>query len=304
MPETSDNLRHDVEMILGAQPPNISKQAASRGLRYASPFLTQAGEPTLQIWDVQDGEFLLVHYSDEVEFWLHRGYRTLWVHWPGSSSLENALSYLLGPIMGLLLRLRGSVCLHASAVNIVDHAIVFVGSEGAGKSTTAAAFAQRGFPVLSDDIVALFEREERFHVRPAYRRINLWPDSVKLLYGSPEALPRITPGWEKRCLKLSEDGETRFEEHDLPIGAIYVLGGSAAKPGESVEAISQRTALITMVTNTYATNFLDTKQRAEEFAVLSRLVSAVPVRKINAQRGTLRVDQLCDVIQRDFISLK
>jgi hypothetical protein len=258
----------------------------------------------LQIWDVLDGEFLVLHYADEVEFWLHRGFETLWVHWPGSSSLENALSYLLGPIMGLLLRLRGSVCLHASAVNIVDHSIVFVGPEGAGKSTTAAAFAQRGFPVLSDDVVALFEREERFHVRPAYRRINLWPDSVKLLYGSPEALPRITPGWEKRCLKLSEDGETRFEEQELPIGAIYVLGVSTPSPNEGVEPISQKTAMMTLVANTYATTFLDAKQRAEEFAVLSRLVSAVPVRMINTQRGTLSVDQLCDVIQRDFISLK
>src|ERR1700730_12146581 len=59
------------------------------------------------------------------------------VHWPGNSSLENALSYLFGPIIGLLLLLRGAVCLHASAVSIGDRAIVFVGSEGAGESTSA-----------------------------------------------------------------------------------------------------------------------------------------------------------------------
>jgi len=168
----------------------------SRTVAEGSGVPTGLGVPgvvSLQIWDVQDGEFLLVRYSDEAEFWLNRDYRTLWTHWPGDSSLEDALTYLLGPIMGLLLRLRGVVCLHASVVSIGDRSIVFVGSEGAGKSTTAAAFAQQGFAVLSDDIVALVEREQQFHVLPAYRCVNLWPDSVKLLYGSEGALPQIRP---------------------------------------------------------------------------------------------------------------
>jgi hypothetical protein len=137
-------------------------------------------------------------------------------------------------------------------------------------------------------------------VLPAYTRVNLWPESVNLLYGSPEALPRILPDWEKRCLKLGEHGGARFENRALPIGAIYVLGDAAASAAENVESISQKTALVTLVANTYATNLLDSKQRAEEFAVLSRLVAEVPVRQINAKRGTLPVGELCDVIQRDF----
>ena len=257
----------------------------------------------MHIFDVQDGEFLLVRYSDGVEFWLDRGLRTLWAQWPNNSSLENVLGYLVGPIMGLLLRLRGTVCLHASAVSIRDRSIVFVGSEGAGKSTTAAAFAKQGYSVLSDDIVALAEREGKFHVLPAYRRVNLWPDSVKLLYGSPDALPQIMPDWEKRYLKLAEDHGTRFEERELPIGAIYILGNSTPSSTKIVGSISRKNAMMTLVTNTYATNFLAGKQRAEEFAVLGRLASVIPVRRINGERSTLRVDDLCEVIQRDFASI-
>jgi hypothetical protein len=52
-----------------------------------------------------------------------------------------------------------------------------------------------------------------------------------------------------------------------------------------LEIISQKTALIVLVENTYATNFLDAKQRAAEFEVLSRVVGTVPVRKINRERG-------------------
>jgi len=242
-------------------------------------------------------------YSDGVEFWLDRDLATLWAHWPTGSSLENTLSYLVGPILGLLLRLRGNVCLHASAVSIKDRAVIFVGCEGAGKSTTAAAFARRGYPVLSDDIVALVECGQEFQMLPAYPRVNLWPDSVKLLYGSPDALPQIMPDWDKRCLKLGEDGETRFEERALPIGVIYVLGNSTRDSANSVESISQKDALMILVGNTYATNFLDAKQRAEEFAVLSRLVAAVPIRQINARRDATGPQELCRVIQQDFASV-
>lgn len=293
---------HDVEINLGALPPHLSIND-NRTLRYASAFLTPAGESALQIWDVQNGEFLVLCYNSEAEFWLRRDFAALWAQWPASSSIENALSYLVGPIMGLLLRLRGAVCLHASAVNITDRAVVFVGSEGAGKSTTAAAFAKQGFPVLCDDIVALVERGQQFLVLPAYRRINLWPDSVKLLYGSPNALPQIIPNWEKRRLDLGE-GETRFEERALPIGAIYVLGDPTPNSAENFEAISQKIAMMTLVTNTYATNFLNAQQRAEEFAALSRVVTTVELRKINVDRGSLHVDQLCAVIREDFSSLK
>jgi hypothetical protein len=261
------------------------------------------GVPDLRIWDLGDGEFLRMLYSDGVEFWLDRALATLWVQWPTSSSLENTLSYLVGPIMGLLLRLRGIVCLHGSAVTINDRGVVFVGPEGAGKSTTAAAFATHGHAVVSDDIVGLTERGAEFQILPAYPRINLWPDSVKLLFGSPDALPMITGGWDKRCFKIGEVEGTKFEEWPLPLGAIYVLGQAADASGEGVEIISQKTALMMLVENTYATNFLDAKQRAKEFEVLSRVVTTVPVRKINRAREGAGVEEFCTAIQRNFASI-
>jgi hypothetical protein len=292
----------DVQIKLGSLPRRHSSNSELTK-RYASSYPGETGEPDLQIWDVDDGEFLHAVYSDGVEFWLDRDLATLWAQWPDASSLENTLSYLVGPILGLLLRLRGIVCLHASAVSIKDRAVAFVGCEGAGKSTTAAAFARRGYPVLSDDIVALVECGREFQMLPAYPRVNLWPDSVKLLYGSSDALPQIMPDWDKRCLKLGEAEGTKFEERPLPLGAIYVLGGAAGASGEGVEIISQKTALMMLVENTYATNFLDAKQRAKEFEVLSRVVATVPVRKINRGTEGAGVEEFCGAIQRNFASI-
>lgn len=292
----------DVEIYFGRLPARNSSNAVSK-LRYTSAYLSEDGEPALRIWEIDGGAFLRMCYFDGTEFWIDREVSTLWADWTDKSSLENTLSYLVGPVLGLLLRLRGVVCLHGSAVATGDRGIILVGTEGAGKSTTAAAFARQGFAVLSDDIAALVEREGIFEVLPAYPRVNLWPAAVELLYGAPDALPRIMTNWEKRCLVLGEQGAARFEERPLSIGAIYVFGEPSAESETCVELISQKDALMLLVANTYATNFLDAPQRAEEFMVLGRLVDAVPVRKVNPRRGALPIEKLCDEIRQDFVSM-
>jgi hypothetical protein len=292
----------DVKVKLGILPESDSSNGALK-LRYSSPRIYQAGEPDVQIWDVDNGEFLRVLYRDGIEFWLDRHLTTLWAYWPTGSSLQDTLSYLVGPILGLLLRLRGIVCLHASSVSINDRAVVFLGSEGAGKSTTAAALAQRGYAVLSDDIVALVEGRHEFQTLPAYPRVNLWPDSVSLLYGSPDALPAVSLGWDKRCLNLGEAEGTKFEERSLPLGVIYVLGESAGGSEKGVEVVSQKTALMILVANTYASNCLDATQRAKEFEILSRMVATVPVRKIVRGKSVAEVEPFCAAIQRDFAGI-
>ena len=132
------------------------------------------------------------------------------LRWPDSSTLEDAATYLLGPVLGFVLRLRGITCLHASAVAVGDRAIALMGPANAGKSTTAAGFSRMGFPVLADDIVALSEPDEILRVQPAYPQLRLWPESAAFLYGSADALPRLTPTWDKRALDLTQNG-CRFQ---------------------------------------------------------------------------------------------
>jgi hypothetical protein len=302
MPARSSNKSPDIKINLGLTPTGDPANSNCR-LRYASSYLDEVGEPALQVWVRGQAEFFHIRFSDGVEFWLDRDFSTLWGQWPENITLEYALGYLLGPVFGLLLRLRGVICLHASAVNINDRSVVFVGSEGAGKSTTAAAFARQGFCVLSDDIVGLAEHGHEFRTLAAAPRINLWPDSVEILYGSPEALPRITGGSDKRYLVLGENAEAKFEERALRLGAIYILGDGSAEDRRCVEEVTQKTALMLLVPNTYATNFLDAEQRAEEFAVLSRLVAAVPVRMINSRKDVVGPEEFCEIIRRDFAAL-
>jgi hypothetical protein len=184
-------------------------------------------------------------------------------------------------------------------VAVGARAIALVGLPGAGKSTTAAAFASAGFPVLSDDIVAMADKGAQFLVQPGYPRVNLWPDSVCRLFGSEDALPRITPTWEKRYLALGQNGHG-FASSPLPLGAIYVLDSrDETLTAPVIEEVSGQEAFMELVANTYVNYLLDQEMRRTEFDVLGRVVSEIPVRRVHPQPEPSAIFNLCEAIAGD-----
>jgi hypothetical protein len=237
-------------------------------------------------------------YSNGMQFWLDQEGSNVWTSWPDSCSFEDVATYLLGPVLGVLLRLRGTVCLHASAIALEGQSVACVGPPGAGKSTTAAILAQRGWSVVSDDVVALAEERGMFCIVPAYPFLCLWPDSVAMLYGSAERLPRFIPQWEKRRLAVGELGKEKikFEQRALPLAAIYLLDQRTSNSDPNLALVSQRTAFMTLVANSYATRILSRKMRAEEFAVLGRLVASVAIRSLKVPQDQNGFQALHDLI--------
>jgi len=263
---------------------------------YASSYMADSGESALRIWKTANGGFLRLDYFDGIQFWLDPRGTCVWSVWPATQSIEDIATYLLGPVLGLLLRLRGIPCLHASAVVFADSAVAFVGSEGKGKSTTAAALASRGRAVISDDIVALVEREGSFFVLPAYPYLSLWPESVKMLYGPEKKLPGFSVSYDKQQLLLGEN-RLGFQKEEMPLGAVFLLGERLADPAAPfVETLPAREILVALVANSYATNMLDPRMRAHEFEVLGRLIRTVPVWRLQPHEDGSRIGRLCDLI--------
>jgi hypothetical protein len=260
---------------------------------------TADGQPNLRVHLLPGGDYFAFRYSDGVHFAVeHRGC-DVWGDWPENYTLEDACTYLLGPVIGFVLRLRGVTCLHASAVAVGEHAVALVGVPGAGKSTTATAFAKCGFSVISDDVVALTDDGENFLVQPGYPRVNLWPDSVRALFGSAEALPRITPTWEKHYVVLGTNG-LGFAAKPLPLGAIYLLGErEEALAAPIVEEMAGGDAFAALVANTYVNYLLDRDMRSREFDVLSRVVTGIPIRRVRTPDDPSAVFDLCRAITAD-----
>jgi hypothetical protein len=266
---------------------------------YVADQTDECGRPVLRVFRLLEGMYYRFSYADQTEFVIDAAGTEIWADWTEPLTIEDATTYLLGPIMGFVMLLRGVVCLHASAIAIDDYAIALVGPAGSGKSTTAAAFAERGFGILAEDVVTLDDRGHQFLVRPAYPCIRLWPASVKALYGNETHLPKLTPNWDKCYLDLNE----QFQQQPLTLAAIYLLGerrDDAAAP--SIETLDRAEGLMSLVANTYATKLMDKDMRAREFELLTRVLNNVPLRRVTPHSDAARIPELCDRIVDDFES--
>lgn len=291
----------DLVITISRLPPDWVSYARGLSARacYFKPSEEDAADSGYALTSFGSEEFFELTYSDGAEFVVDAGCGRLWTALPSSLTLDYLATYLRGPVMGLILRRRGIAAVHASAVCINGHAFVFCGESGAGKSTTAAALALMGIPVMCEDITPFVTNGREFFVEPGYPQVGLWPDAVRDLLGSADALPRWTPSWEKRFLPL--DGRNaKFENQRRPCGAIYLFGfrsNDASTP--RIEELTQRAAMLELVRNTYMNWILNAKQRAAEFDFLSKLVTQVPVRRVMPHGDLRRIGAFCDLIERD-----
>lgn len=295
----------DLMVFLGSGP--TANDGLSSGstpsLSYVSVSTDSKGEPMLKMWELDGGAYLHIAYRDGTQFWFDRAGTRLWATWAEDSSVENTALYLLGPILALLLRYCGFVCLHASAIVVNGRAVAFVGPEESGKSTTAAAFGRRGFAILSDDVVPLQDnRDGTFFALPGSPHLRLWPESVGLLFGSRDALPPLAPNWDKRRLSQG-DRQSKFYHHACDLQAIYILKDRRADPVlPCLETVNQQAALMSLIVNSYASPLIDAKMRAEELQLFARLIQRVPIRQLSPHADGDRIDQLCDLVCQDLLA--
>ena len=257
------------------------------------------GAPVLTVDRLREARLYRLRYADGIAFALDDAGRRIDARWPEPWTIDDVATYLLGSVLAFALRLRGSTCLHASAVAVDERAVAFVGAVGAGKSTLAAALARRGYPVIADDVVALAETDEGFVVHPGPPRIRLWPDSTRALFGAEDALPRLTPSWDKRFVDVTE-APYRSADRALPLAAVYLLGDrSAASASPRLEELSAAAGLMALVANTQANRLLDGRMRAQEFACLGRLAAMIGVRRLLPADDLASLSRLCDCVVAD-----
>ena len=140
--------------------------------------------------------------------------------------------FLLHEALGMILFQQGLFVLHSSAVKISDNrAIAFIGRSGAGKSTTAAAFAQAGYPILNDEILAIrFDEQGKPFVLPAFPLLRILENSVKGLNLDEEVSPLYQNSSKFAYLQTKES----FPTEPIPLTDIFIL----QKPNSKFHNIS------------------------------------------------------------------
>jgi hypothetical protein len=264
-----------VRMRAASDPPRAGDTDA---LWYFSPYLDDRRVPLLTIHVVEAG--FLLSYAEGATFLVNASRSTIDAWWNPPLTIADAADYLLGSVLAFVLRLRGRVPLHASAIVIDDRAIVFAGAPGAGKSSTAAAFATLGFPVLSDDVVVIADDGGVMIAHPSHAHLSVWPDSARGLFAT-ESLPLHSDVYAKHRVDLIECGY-HFRESAVAIDTICILGRRSANGQMPMfRQLRPHEALLALVGQTYSNYLLDRTMREREFDLLGRTVNAVRVAELS-----------------------
>ena len=296
-----DNEGHPVvDVFLGGRPEDWRLESFHHQW-YASLYRTALGKPFLTIYTTGRPEpGYWFQYDDGVEIFIERSLDHIWVDWIDSSCLEHALIYLLGPVMAVLAQLRGAICLHGSAVALGQGMVVFLGPPGAGKSTTAAAFAQAGFSVAADDLVLLAENDGRYFVEPTYPLLRLWPESVEMLFGQYDAMPLLSPLWDKRGLSLNQR-DYCFQRDALPLLGVYLLQDrTLADSAPFLVPVTGASALLGLISNSWAHYMNNTEFLISQLRVLTRLSETTPINRLVPHTDGGRLSDLCRLVQESL----
>lgn len=267
-------------------------------LWFVSPYRTDAGAPSLVATAARDGRCRRLTYADGITFDFDAGATGIDVRTAPGVSRADALDYLLGPVLGLVLRVRDVFCLHGSAVEVGTSACVFVGPPGAGKSTTAAAMARAGFAFLADDVVALTRVASAWMVSPAYPRVRLWSDVLPEL-GLRHAPERQAAGESGTRIHVDVRAGGQFAHAGRPLAVIYAIDFDDDLRDPCIDRLSPSQAWPLLATNTFAHRALDRGGRGREFQTLADILSVVPVRRLRRPVDLRRLSHVCHLVASD-----
>lgn len=191
--------------------------------------------------------------------------------WPATGISEHTVQHLyLNQVRPLALSKQGHLILHASAVEIADVAIAFIGESGRGKSTLAASFATSGFRFLTDDGLVVEAWGDGYEVRPSHPSIRLWLDSEAALI-APNTPTAPALEFTSKSRFLAGD-RIAFCESPRPLRRVYFLGDGSA-PTLSFEHMKPADALIELVKHSFLLDIEEREMLAAHFDELSRLAS-------------------------------
>ncbi len=201
---------------------------------------------------------------------------------------------ILGPILCILLRQRGLLVLHASAVNIEGKGVAFIGGPGWGKSTLATAFHSYGYNVLTDDVMPIKVGSGQPLVFPAYPQFKVWRETAVSLGHDAENLSPIF----KDAPKLSYRFCDGFQKIPLPLHRIYILDKGKE---HSISKIAPQEAFVEMVRHSRAVNLVTHQDFITQHLKLStKLIKQISFRRFTRKPALEDLPELVQMIVNDL----
>ena len=227
---------------------------------------------------------------------------------PKAIPTSDVESFLLGPILGAVLRLRQRMCLHASVMEYEGEAFAMVGNKGAGKSTTAAALLDAGARLISDDI-AVFKLafESTATVYPGYPGIRLMPDALSSFDLNQSDYAQVVSTSDKRYVPLNEKDLARdiksdwqFQADPCRLHTVYTLNSRQSDLCKAqFNRLSQSQSLMALAPHAYGRSGTNQGQREEEFEFMAQLSRNTIITSVDCPDKLVLLPNLAEDILAD-----
>lgn len=227
----------------------------------------------------EDGSFLL-RFTSACDIEISQDFTEVLVR-PAVGASEGLATVLTaGAMLAFQLYVRGSLVLHASAVDLGGVAVAFVGRSGMGKSTMAALMCADGARLITDDVL-------RVDSPGAEPRARLGATDVRLRKGASEVLGEFGAAATPR---LSADGRHVLRLGDgaadhLPLGAIVIPRPCPGLERLALEPLGSRAALLALLGFPRIPGWREPTTLEQQFAATAALLRTVPVYLANVPWG-------------------
>lgn len=267
---------------------------------YTSIQHTSKGEPLFCIYRLEDCTRL--HYSDVAEFFI----------WPdriecyrlNRDNTDLVEIRLLGMVLCLWLEYRGIPALHASAVVIADRCAAFMATNSGGKTSLAASLMQAGYPLLSDDILAVESQDGVFMAHPSYPQMRMAPTQADHFLGDHTLLKLVHQADSKRRVPVGADGFGAFCPGAQPLGCLY-LPERRSGGGVRIQPVSPGAAVIELARHSFPVGIIDALGlQPRRLGLLSRMAETVPVRRLTYPEGFENLPRVNAAVVEDLAALQ
>jgi hypothetical protein len=243
------------------------------------------------------GNGVRVRFAEGVTFWVSASWDRIWLEYLPPLTPADAAYFLVEPVLAFVLRRRGELALHASAVAFAQRGVAFCGASGSGKSTLAGACVMAGAGLISDDVTAVAVLGGEWVAHRGTGAIRLWDDGAGAFGDLGRKAPVFSPTWEKRVMSPESLGGT-VASAATPLQLLCVLDGlvSNGQPA-TLTPLAGAEAATAVIANASAGYLHDAATRALELSQAASLASLVRVVRLAVPRGDVGMRGVANAVR-------